>query len=159
MTVNVINAVSNVLRVDKKDYVISTKVEAPTRILDSLEGQITVFQTSGLGSNVTITKPNIAVAALKVHENAVQSGLGFASRFAPPGNKDENSAAAVIYTEKDQIFQEQGDASIYLPGGVFDVVDDSITGVNYFQCSSCDLMRIFSLHLSVMKKKKNDNER
>ena len=111
----------NILQVDDDDYEESVVSEAPTSILDSLEDQITLYQTQGEGDNLTMIGERVGVVALQLPESSLDMGLGFATLSSVEGSSlyDElSNNMTMIYSDSDDIPLEIVDAAIVLPNNI-----------------------------------------
>ena len=136
VTANVIAVVDNVLQVDDDDYEESVVVEAPTSILDSLEDQITLYQTQGEGDNLTMIGERLGVVALQLPESSLDMGLGFATLSSVEGSSlyDELSDnMTMVYFNSDYIPLEIVDAAIELPNNIRDFIPPDTA-------SKCDVL-------------------
>ena len=121
VTTNVIEVVDNILALDFGDYEESVVVEAPTTILNSLEDQITLYQTQGEGGNLTVIGQRLGVVALQLPESSLDMGLGFATLSSVEGSSlyDELSDNMTrVYFNSDDIPLEIVDAAIVLPNNI-----------------------------------------
>ncbi|XP_054751114.2 adhesion G-protein coupled receptor G6-like [Lytechinus pictus] len=139
VTVNVINTINNVLQVSDEDFVIAIDAEAPTRILDSLEDQLTLFQTQGDGSNLTVVDDSIAVAALNIPRTTVQGGIGFGSQSAVgSGNNVYNEVlgenSTMVFFDLDAMPINEFEAVVILPSGILDSISsgESMVPITFF---------------------------
>ncbi|XP_063953512.1 adhesion G-protein coupled receptor G4-like isoform X2 [Lytechinus pictus] len=121
VTNNTLQIVDNVLGAPDTEFVDAVDVEAPTRILDFLEQQITLFQTQGDGNNLTIVGSSIAVVALQLPEASLLQGLGFAALVSPDDEQKSNllnqlnENDTMVYFNLDDIPKATVDAAIFLP--------------------------------------------
>ena len=118
VTINVVTVVDNVLEVGNGVYVESVDDAAPTRILDALEGQVSLFQLQGEGDNLTAIGRSVGVVALRIPESSLDDGLGFATLTSADevnlyDDLSENTTA--VFTDIVDIPDEMIEASVLLP--------------------------------------------
>lgn len=140
VTINVINTVNNVLHVSDDDFEIAIDAEAPTRILDSLENQLTLFQTQGDGSNLTVVDESLAVVALNIPRTTLQEGLGFTTQGGVRSEVDVYNDALVenstmVFYDVDEIPVTEFEAAVIIPSGVLDSISFNNLGIySRYQC-------------------------
>ena len=112
VTSSVIDIIDNVLNLD--DEVLSEAVDqnAPTRILRSLEEQLTALQKQGM--NFTASRNNIEVKAVQVSQANVVNGIGFANI----GQNVMNVGNTQIFNDPENIPISEADTSIALPSEI-----------------------------------------
>ncbi|XP_072179699.1 uncharacterized protein [Diadema setosum] len=128
VTRNIIQIVDNVLDVDTDEYLDSLDVEAPTRILDSLEEQVSLFQLQDGGvTNLSVVDRHLAVTAISVPRRSLRAGLGFATLidddqevFSPTDVLGVNDTMIIYDTE--ELPKNDVEASILLPSVVLDFI-------------------------------------
>ncbi|XP_030834678.1 adhesion G-protein coupled receptor G6-like [Strongylocentrotus purpuratus] len=121
VTNNTLQIVDHALGAPEEEFVNAVEVETPTRILDFLEQQITLFQTQGDGNNLTIVGRSVAVVALQLPKESLLEGLGFATLASPDGEEKSsvlnelNENEMIIYFNPDNVPDTTIDAAILLP--------------------------------------------
>eukprot|EP00057_Strongylocentrotus_purpuratus_P007693 XP_011662167.1 PREDICTED: EGF-like module-containing mucin-like hormone receptor-like 3 [Strongylocentrotus purpuratus] len=121
VTNNTLQIVDHALGAPEEEFVNAVEVETPTRILDFLEQQITLFQTQGDGNNLTIVGRSVAVVALQLPKESLLEGLGFATLASPDGEEKSsvlnelNKNEMIIYFNPDNVPDTTIDAAILLP--------------------------------------------
>ena len=112
MTSSVIDTIDNVLNLDDEVFREAVDQNAPTRILRSLEEQLTALQKQGM--NFTESRINIEVKAVQVSQTNVVNGIGFANivrNMMSVGNTQ-------IFNDPDDIPTTEADTSIALPSEI-----------------------------------------
>ena len=102
--------VDNVLEVNNEVYVESVEGAAPTRILDALEDQVSLFQLQGQGNNLTVIGRSVGVVALRINESSLDDGLAF--------DVSENTTVNLLFTDIDNITENMNEASVVLPPNI-----------------------------------------
>ena len=102
--------VDNVLEVNNEVYVESVEGAAPTRILDALEDQVSLFQLQGQGNNLTVIGRSVGVVALRINESSLDDGLAF--------GVSENTTVNLLFTDIDNITENMNEASVVLPPNI-----------------------------------------
>eukprot|EP00057_Strongylocentrotus_purpuratus_P022352 XP_011676826.1 PREDICTED: uncharacterized protein LOC100893482 [Strongylocentrotus purpuratus] len=143
VTSNTLRIVDNALGAPDEEFVNAVDFEAPTRILDFLEQQITLFQTQGDGNNLTIIGRSVAVVALQLPKASLMEGLGFATLASPDSEeksdvlKELNENKTMVYFNPDNIPKTTIDASIVLPPDILELLppyllENGIVPVTFF---------------------------
>ena len=112
MTSSVIDTIDNVLNLDEEVFREAVDQNAPTRILRSLEEQLTALQKQGM--NFTESRGNIEVKAVQVSQTNVVNGIGFANiaqNMMSFGNTQ-------IFNDPENIPISEADTSIALPSEI-----------------------------------------
>ena len=112
MTSSVIDTIDNVLNLDDEVFRETVDQNAPTRILRSLEEQLTALQKQGM--NFTESRDNIEVKAVQVSQTNVVNGIGFANivqNMMSFGNTQ-------IFNDPENIPISEADTSIALPSEI-----------------------------------------
>eukprot|EP00057_Strongylocentrotus_purpuratus_P034849 XP_796775.3 PREDICTED: probable G-protein coupled receptor 112 [Strongylocentrotus purpuratus] len=128
VTNNTLRIVDNALSSPEEEFVNAVDFEAPTRILDFLEQQITIFQTQGDGNNLTIIGRSVAVVALQLPKASLMEGLGFATLSSPDSEEKSdvlnelNENKTMVYFNPDNIPKTTIDASIVLPPDILELL-------------------------------------
>ena len=105
---NVISVVENLLGVSDDEFLKVVDEGAPTRILDYLEDQITLFQINGSFGNLTIMGENFGAVTLQVLRSSLTTGLMLSASGDEP----------LVHFGTDNA-SDMSDASITLPGSIF----------------------------------------
>ena len=111
------------------EFETSVNVEAPSTILDSLEDQITLFQTQGDGGNLTVIGDRVGVVAIQIPKTSLAEGLGFATLSTGYGGSpyDELSENdTMLFFDPDEIPVDMIDASIALPSTILDFIPPDV---------------------------------
>ena len=87
----------------------------PTRILKSLESQISAQQKEG--GNFTHKGRNINVNAVRVRKDRLQSGIGYAQ--VDDGNINDKKRKAKVFFDSSLVPVDEADVAIILPDGTF----------------------------------------
>ena len=111
VTSSVIDTIDNVLNLDDEVFREAVDQNAPTRILRSLEEQLTAPQKHEM--NFTESRKNIEVKAVQVAQSNAVKGIGFASivRNTSVGNTQ-------IFNDPENIPISETDMSIVLPAEI-----------------------------------------
>ena len=119
---NFVRTVDNVLDIDEQEFIDTLNYNASSRILQSLEKQITNLQK--MGRNFTQIGRNVGVRSIQLPANSISltTGITFVSKI-PVGfaNKPELSEddTLIIYDGDTGVDINQIEASIELPSEVF----------------------------------------
>ena len=114
VTTNVIEIVDNTLRIFHKEHLESDDVTTSTRILDTLEAQVSLYQTKGDSrNNLTVSGDHLEVKAVHIPESSLDGGIGFGS-WSPGTLK----GIGQIVTDTTEIHKSDFDTSIVLPPGL-----------------------------------------
>ena len=108
VTSSVIDTIDNVLDIDDDVFREAVDQSTPTRILRSLEEQLTALQKQG--TNFTESRNNIEVKAVQVSQTNVVNGIGFANIMSV-GNTQ-------IFNNPEDIPMSEADTSIALPSEI-----------------------------------------
>ena len=108
MTSSVIDTIDNVLDIDDDVFRKAVDQNTPTRILRTLEEQLTALQKQG--TNFTESRNNIEVKAVQVSQTNVVNGIGFANIMSV-GNTQ-------IFNNPEDIPMSEADTSIALPSEI-----------------------------------------
>ena len=103
----------------------SVGVEAPSTILDSLEDQITLFQTQGDGGNLTVIGDSVGVVAVQIPDTGLAQGLGFATLSVGDGGSPYDKLSendTVVFFDTGEIPFDIIDAAIALPSTILDFI-------------------------------------
>ncbi|XP_072029050.1 uncharacterized protein [Amphiura filiformis] len=111
VTSSVAETVDNILDVDNNEFLNAMSTNAPTRILTSLESQISNQQKQG--GNFSHNGRNIAITAFNVDQDVLRFGLGFA-QMTDDMYKDEEKTRKIFY-DTSEIEVEDTDVAIILP--------------------------------------------
>ena len=135
-------------------------VEAPSTILDSVEDQITLFQTQGDGGNLTVIGDRVGVVAVQIPETNLAQGLGFATLSTGDGGSpyDELSENdTMVLFDTDEIPVDMTDASIALPSTILDFIPPDLQGeailifiLLFFRVSLIQIWVEYFCHLSTI---------
>ncbi|XP_072025988.1 uncharacterized protein [Amphiura filiformis] len=109
VTTSVIETIDNILNIEEEVFEAAVDQNAPTRILRSLEDQLTTLQKQG--TNFTVSRTNIDVKAVQIPQTNIQNGIGFAnirSSDSAVGNTE-------IFGDPEDIPVDESDTSIALP--------------------------------------------
>ncbi|PIK43185.1 putative G-protein coupled receptor [Apostichopus japonicus] len=125
VTRNVIEVVDNVLDLDENVYNESTPFEAPSRILQALETQLTNLHQQAEDLNFTEVRDNIAVRAFTADQNTFLSEITFGTFFnSITRNIQEDLDDSLINVFKDAgpSILDDVKASITLPTSLLDAI-------------------------------------
>ncbi|XP_072026108.1 adhesion G-protein coupled receptor G4-like [Amphiura filiformis] len=111
VTTSVIETIDNILNIED-DIFSAIDQNITTRILRSLEEQLTILHKAG--TNFTVSRTNIEVKAAQLSQDNIQNGFGF-SNIAQSTDSIGN---AEIFKDPDDIPADESDTSIALPSEV-----------------------------------------
>ena len=95
---------------------------SPSLIIQALETYITALQMSDYPANITEIQDNIAVVAVVIPQQSLQTGLGFASITQGSGLGSLKTEDISIYYEPKSIPVAEVKSSILVPAAVLDYV-------------------------------------
>ncbi|XP_072051658.1 uncharacterized protein [Amphiura filiformis] len=112
VTTSVIETIENILKLEDAIFEAAVDQNVPTRILRSLEEQLTILQTQG--TNITVRRTNIEVNAVQLSQDNIENGFGFANIVRSAGSVGYTK----IFNNPEDIPIEETDTSIGLPSEV-----------------------------------------
>ncbi|XP_072047960.1 uncharacterized protein [Amphiura filiformis] len=112
VTLSVVETIDNILNIDEDVFEATVDHNAPSRIVRSLEEQLTIIQKQG--TNFTGSRTNIDVQAVQIPQARLPNGIGFASIMQSSADVGNTK----IFTNAEAIPDGEVDASIQLPSDV-----------------------------------------
>ncbi|XP_033628133.1 hyalin-like isoform X2 [Asterias rubens] len=143
---DIIEVVSNVQEVDQEMFDNLGNDTSPSLIIQAPETYITALQMSGNPANITEIQDNIAVMAVVIPQQSLQTGLGFASITQGSGLGSLKTEDISIYYEPNSIPVAEVTSSILVPAAVLDYVTPGETvPISFFLYQTSKLFRSPSL--------------
>ncbi|XP_071811624.1 uncharacterized protein [Apostichopus japonicus] len=125
VTRNVIEVVDNVLDLDENIYNEITPFEAPSRILQALETQLTNLHQQAEDLNFTEVRENIAVRAFTADQNTFLSEITFGTFFTSDARniqEDLDESLINVFEDAGPSILDDVKASITLPTSLLDAI-------------------------------------
>ncbi|XP_033647152.1 uncharacterized protein LOC117306763 isoform X2 [Asterias rubens] len=143
---DIVEIVSNVQEVDQETFDNLGDDTSPSLIILALETYITALQMSDYPANITEIQDNIAVVAVVIPQQSLQTGLGFASITQGSGLGSLKTEDISIYYEPNSIPVAEVKSSILVPAAVLDYVTPGETvPISFFLYQTSKLFRSPSL--------------
>ncbi|XP_071789474.1 adhesion G-protein coupled receptor G7-like [Asterias amurensis] len=142
----IIEVVSNVQEVDQETFDNLGNDTSPSLIIQALETYITALQMNYYPANITEIQDNIAVMAVVIPQQSLQTGLGFASITPGSGMGSLKTEDISIYYEPNSIPVAEVTSSILVPAAVLDyITPGESVPISFFLYQTSKLFRSPSL--------------